>query len=65
LLANHGQVAVSADLASALTLAEEVEALASQYVAVLALNAEHILSEAQMREVLTKFASYGKDSEPS
>jgi L-fuculose-phosphate aldolase len=60
LLANHGQVAAGADLARALALAEEVEALASQYVVVLTLGAEHILNDAQMSEVRAKFSTYGK-----
>lgn len=60
LLANHGQVAIGASLEEGLTLAEEVEALAAQYTAVLAIGAPHILSDQQMADVLEKFKTYGK-----
>lgn len=60
LLANHGQIAVGPTLADALYLAEEVETLAAQYVAALAVGEPHILSDAQMAEVLEKFKTYGK-----
>lgn len=60
LLANHGQVAIGANLTEAFDLAQEVEALAAQYVAVLAVGEPHILSEAEMTEVLKRFETYGK-----
>lgn len=62
LLANHGQVAAGKTLEAACELAEEVETLAAQYVAVLGLGEPHILSNAQMAEVLEKFKTYGKPS---
>jgi len=60
LLANHGVIAVGADLAAALALAGEVENLAAQYCAALALGDVRILDEADMRPVLDKFRTYGK-----
>jgi len=60
LLANHGQIAVGADLAAALELAAEVENLAGQYLEVLKLGEPHLLDDAAMAEVLEKFETYGK-----
>ena len=59
LLANHGQIAVGADLASALALAGEIENLCDQYLRALSIGEPVVLSEAQMAEVLEKFATYG------
>ncbi|MGB6451273.1 MAG: class II aldolase/adducin family protein [Steroidobacteraceae bacterium] len=60
LLANHGVIAVGADLRSALALAGEVENLAVQYCAALALGEVRLLDEAEMRRVVEKFRTYGK-----
>jgi L-fuculose-phosphate aldolase len=60
LLANHGVIAVGADLPAALGLAGEVENLAAQYRAALALGDVRILDESAMRPVLDKFRTYGK-----
>lgn len=60
LLANHGVIAVGADLPGALALAGEVENLAAQYCAALALGDIRILDEIDMRPVLDKFRTYGK-----
>jgi L-fuculose-phosphate aldolase len=60
LLANHGIIAVGADLPAALALAGEVENLAAQYCAALALGDVRILDETDMRPVLDKFRTYGK-----
>jgi ribulose-5-phosphate 4-epimerase/fuculose-1-phosphate aldolase len=60
LMANHGQIAVGANLGSALELAHEVEVLAEQYVKVLALGAPHILPDDEMTRVLERFKSYGQ-----
>jgi L-fuculose-phosphate aldolase len=59
LLANHGVIALGADLPSALALAAEVENLAVQYCAALALGRVTILDEAEMRRVVEKFRTYG------
>src|SRR5215467_4899704 len=54
LLANHGVIAVGADLARAVSLAAEVESLAAQYCSALLLGDVRILDEAEMRRVLEK-----------
>ncbi len=66
LLANHGVIALGQDLPAALTLAGEVENLATQYCAALALGEVQLLDEAEMRRVLEKFRTYGRQdvSEP-
>jgi L-fuculose-phosphate aldolase len=60
LLANHGVIAVGADLPAALALAGEVENLAAQYCTALALGQVRILDEIEMRRVLEKFRTYGR-----
>jgi L-fuculose-phosphate aldolase len=60
LLANHGVIAVGADLKSALALAGEVENLAAQYIAALSVGTVRILDEAEMWRVVEKFKTYGK-----
>jgi L-fuculose-phosphate aldolase len=60
LLANHGVIAVGADLPAALRLAGEVENLAAQYRAALGLGDVRILDENAMRPVLEKFRTYGR-----
>jgi L-fuculose-phosphate aldolase len=59
LLSNHGVIAVGADLPAAVALAGEVENLAAQYCAALALGDVRILDEVEMRPVLDKFRTYG------
>ena len=58
LLANHGMIALGADLDAALALAVEVETLARQLCQVLALGKPKLLTRAQMAEVIAKFADY-------
>lgn len=60
LLANHGQLAVGADLVTALKLAELVEEMAHCYWGSLAIGGPVILDDAQMDEVVEAFASYGQ-----
>jgi L-fuculose-phosphate aldolase len=60
LLANHGVIAVGADLPAALGLAGEVEYLAAQYGDALALGNVRILDEPEMQRVLDKFTTYGR-----
>jgi L-fuculose-phosphate aldolase len=65
LLANHGMIAAGADLATALALAVEVETLAAQYGRALQLGKPKLLSKAEMKRVLAKFAAgYGYGSAP-
>jgi len=60
LLANHGVIALGADLPAALALAGEVENLAAQYCTALIMGEVRILDENEMRRVVEKFSSYGK-----
>ena len=61
LLANHGVIAVGADLSAALALAGEVENLAAQYCAALSVGEVRILDESEMQRVVEKFRTYGKE----
>lgn len=63
LLANHGMIAVGGTLDDALTLAADVEALAAQYWRTLQVGKPKILPAAEMRRVLKKFETYGKQSD--
>jgi len=60
LLANHGVIATGVDLPSAISLAGEVENLASQYCVALSLGEVRILDDAEMCRVVEKFRSYGQ-----
>ena len=60
LLANHGVIATGADLATAISLAGEVENLAQQYGAALSLGKVSILDDAEMCRVVEKFRTYGQ-----
>jgi L-fuculose-phosphate aldolase len=60
LLANHGVIAVGANLAAAVALAGEVENLAAQYCAALAIGEVRILDDMEMRRVIEKFRTYGR-----
>ena len=59
LLANHGMICIARDLAAALALAVEVEALARQYCQALQLGEPIILPATEMQRVLEKFKTYG------
>jgi len=60
MLANHGMIALGADLNGALDLAVEVETLAAQYWRALQIGKPKLLSKREMRRVLNKFAGYGQ-----
>lgn len=60
LLANHGLIALGRDIDGALRIAIEVEALAEQYWRALQIGRPVILSAAEMRRVVAKFATYGQ-----
>lgn len=60
LLANHGVIALGADIAAALRLTGEVENLAAQYCAALAVGNVRTLDAAEMRRVVEKYRTYGK-----
>jgi len=64
LLANHGVIALGRDLDAALSLAGEVEDLAGKYCAALALGDVRILADEDMRRVIDKFRTYGRQDAP-
>jgi L-fuculose-phosphate aldolase len=64
LLGNHGVIALGVDVTAALTLAGEVENLAAQYTAALALGDVRILDASEMLRVVEKFRTYGKPDAP-
>jgi L-fuculose-phosphate aldolase len=63
LLANHGQIAFGPNLDRALWLAGEIETLCQQYWAASLAGKPVILSDAQMRTVLARFKTYGKQTD--
>ncbi len=61
LLANHGVVAIGADIRAAATLAREVENLGGQYLDMLAARIEPVtLTPAEMEAVRDRFEGYGQ-----
>ena len=60
LLANHGMIAIGADLDRALGLAIEVEALAETYWRAMQIGEPVLLDDDEMDRVLAKFATYGQ-----
>lgn len=60
LLANHGLVVAGRDMAHALKVLLEIESLCEVYLKALAVGEPVLLSAAEMTEVITKFASYGR-----
>ena len=60
LLANHGVIACGKDLSAAVALAGEVENLATQYCAALAIGGVRILSDQEMQRVIDRFRTYGR-----
>lgn len=60
LLANHGQIAVAGDLATAFRYAGEVENLARQYCISLMAGGPVLLDDQEMQVNIEKFKTYGK-----
>ncbi len=60
LLANHGAICWGEDLNKALWLAGEVETLCHQYVAAQQMGEPVVLAPTEMKRVLNRFSSYGK-----
>ncbi len=60
LVANHGLVALGADLPRALKLTIEVEELAKQYLLALDAGGPVLLSDAEIAEALKQFEGYGQ-----
>ena len=59
LMANHGAVVCGDTLETAMWRMVELEALAKGYVTSLSIGEPHLLSDADMAEVLNAFAGYG------
>ncbi len=64
LMANHGVVAVGADIARAFATAEEIELVARLYYQAKCIGDPVILSKAEMAVVIEKFKTYGQQPEP-
>lgn len=64
LLANHGAIVLGRDIAQAFERAQELEALAAQYLIALQAGRPHILGSRDMKQVLEKFRTYGFQAEP-
>jgi L-fuculose-phosphate aldolase len=64
LLANHGMVALGANLEKAMWLAVELETIARQYYLSLALGDPFILTAEQIAETARGFATYGLQDTP-
>ncbi len=60
LLANHGMIALGRDLDEAFTVAHEVETLCEQYWRALQVGKPHLLSTAEMAQVMEQFKGYGR-----
>jgi len=60
LLANHGQIATGGNLTKALSLAQTVEDLATQYILALQIGEVQILDADEMDRVQNKFQTYGQ-----
>ena len=64
LLANHGMIATGTDLAKALWLAVEMEALCRQYAVALQVGVPVILSDAEVALTVERFRNYGPRTKP-
>jgi len=60
LLANHGLVAVGADIKSAFNVAEEIELVARIYYQAKSLGQPVLVDGEEMKRVIEKFGSYGQ-----
>jgi L-fuculose-phosphate aldolase len=60
LLANHGQICFGPNLDKALWLAIEIETLCHQYWASMQAGSPVVLSDEELRSVLKRFKTYGK-----
>lgn len=59
LLANHGMIALGANLEKALSITQEVETLCEQYLRALQVGEPIILTEQEMQDVQKQFKGYG------
>lgn len=60
LMANHGLIALGANLRQALAVTEEIEEQAAVYWGTLAIGGPALLDEGQMRAVMAAFGRYGQ-----
>lgn len=63
LLANHGLVAIGADMNSAFNVAEEIELVARIYYQAKSIGQPVLVAADEMERVVEKFASYGQQDE--
>lgn len=63
LLANHGAIAIAGGLGHAFEQAQDLEALAAQYLLALQSGRPRVLSKGDMKKVLEKFRDYGRQPE--
>ena len=59
LMANHGLIAIGANLEKAMYIAQEIELLCQQYLAARQVGEPVLLTDAQMQEVFSQFGGYG------
>ena len=64
LLANHGMIALGANLDKAMWLAVELETISREYYLSLVLGNPHVLTDAQIEETARGFATYGLQDPP-
>jgi L-fuculose-phosphate aldolase len=64
LLANHGMIALGANLDKAMWLAVELETIARQYYLSLALGSACILGDEEIAETARGFSTYGLQASP-
>jgi len=64
LLANHGMIALGANLDKAMWLAVELETISRQYYLALVLGGPHVLTDAQIEETARGFSTYGLQDPP-
>ena len=63
LLANHGLVAVGAEMRSAFNVAEEIELVARIYYQARSVGQPVLVDDAEMERVMEKFKSYGQQDD--
>lgn len=61
LLGNHGTLAIGEDLASAFSVAKDIEFIAKLYYRAKSIGTPVLLNEEQLEEVIEKFGTYGQD----
>lgn len=64
LLANHGMIAIGANLEKAMWLAVELETIARQYYNTLLIGGPVLLSEAEIADTRKSFSTYGLQERP-